>query len=46
MLLLDRIREIGVVPVIKLDSPEQALPLAGALAKGGVPVAEVTLPPR
>lgn len=38
-----RIEEIGVVPVIKLDNPERdAVPLARALLKGKVPVAEVT----
>ncbi len=38
-----RITEIGVVPVIKLSNPERdAAPLAKALCKGNVPVAEVT----
>ena len=38
-----RISEIGVVPVIKLNHPnEDAAPLAKALCAGGVPVAEVT----
>ena len=38
-----KISEIGVVPVIKLDHPERdAAPLARALCAGGVPVAEVT----
>ncbi|MBE6016540.1 MAG: bifunctional 4-hydroxy-2-oxoglutarate aldolase/2-dehydro-3-deoxy-phosphogluconate aldolase [Lachnospiraceae bacterium] len=37
------IEETGVVPVIKLNNPEQdAVNLAHALIKGGVPVAEVT----
>lgn len=39
----ERITEIGVVPVIKLNNPERdAAPLAKALCDGGVPVAEVT----
>ena len=39
----EAISKIGVVPVIKLDNPEKdAAPLAKALCKGGVPVAEVT----
>lgn len=39
----NRIEEIGVVPVIKLTNPERdAKPLADALCKGGLPVAEVT----
>lgn len=33
---------IGLIPVIKLDSPEQALPLGKALIAGSLPVAEVT----
>ena len=38
-----QISEIGVVPVIKLNSPERdAAPLAKALCDGGVAVAEVT----
>ena len=38
-----KICEIGVVPVIKLNHPERdAAPLAKALIAGGVPVAEVT----
>ena len=37
------IEETGVVPVIKLNHPERdAVNLANALIKGGVPVAEVT----
>lgn len=38
-----RISEIGVVPVIKLNNPERdAANLAKALCEGGIPVAEVT----
>ena len=38
-----RVSQIGVVPVIKLNNPERdAAPLARALCAGGVPVAEVT----
>lgn len=41
--LNQKISEIGVVPVIKLNNPERdAAPLAKALCEGGVPVAEVT----
>lgn len=43
MSINERISEIGVVPVIKLNHPERdAAPLAKALCAGGVPVAEVT----
>lgn len=37
-----KIHDIGVVPVIALDSVEDAAPLARALCAGGLPVAEVT----
>ena len=38
-----RIADIGVVPVIKLNHPQRhAVPLAHALCEGGVPIAEVT----
>ena len=41
--LNQKISDIGVVPVIKLNNPERdAAPLAKALCEGGVPVAEVT----
>ena len=41
--LTQKISEIGVVPVIKLNNPERdAANLAKALCAGGVPVAEVT----
>lgn len=37
----EMIEETGVIPVIKLNHPERdAVPLAQALLKGGVPVAE------
>ncbi|MFI3325482.1 MAG: bifunctional 4-hydroxy-2-oxoglutarate aldolase/2-dehydro-3-deoxy-phosphogluconate aldolase [Clostridia bacterium] len=43
MSLMEKIGKIGVVPVIKLDRPEEdAAPLAKALCEGGLPVAEVT----
>lgn len=38
----DRIGEIGVVPVIAIENPEHAVPLADALLAGGLPVAEIT----
>ena len=40
--LLEQIKQVGLVPVIKLEEPEKAVPLARALAKGGIPVAEIT----
>ncbi len=40
--IIARISEIGIVPVIVLDDPCLARPLADALAEGGLPCAEVT----
>lgn len=40
--LLCRLEQIGVVPVIAIDRPEQALPLADALLGDGLPVTEIT----
>ena len=40
--LLGKIHDIGIVPVIAIDDAKKAVPLAKALAKGGLPAAEVT----
>jgi len=40
--LFTRIRNIGIVPVIKLESPKDALPLGKALVDGGLLAAEIT----
>jgi 2-dehydro-3-deoxyphosphogluconate aldolase/(4S)-4-hydroxy-2-oxoglutarate aldolase len=40
--LLQRVGEIGLVPVIRLDSARRAVGLGKALVQGGIPVAEVT----
>jgi len=40
--LLKRVGEIGLVPVIRLDSAAKAVGLGRALVRGGIPVAEVT----
>lgn len=40
--VIKKLGKIGLIPVIKLDSPEQALPLGKALEAGSLPVAEVT----
>lgn len=40
--VMHRIGEIGLVPVIRLDSAQRAVGLGRALVKGGIPVAEVT----
>jgi len=37
-----QIEALKIVPVVKLDKPEDAVPLARALIDGGLPVAEIT----
>ena len=38
----ETIKELGLVPVVVLNDVKDAVPLAGALMEGGLPVAEVT----
>ena len=40
--ILEKIREIGIVPVVALKDAKDALPLAKALQQGGLPCAEIT----
>ena len=40
--ILKVISKIGIVPVVKIDNAKDAVPLADALIKGGLPCAEVT----
>lgn len=37
-----KLGELRVVPVVAIDDPDSALPLADALLEGGLPVAEIT----
>lgn len=37
-----KLYDIGLIPVIKIDDPEAAVPLARALCDGGLPAAEIT----
>ncbi len=37
-----QVSDIGIIPVIAIDDADKAVPLAKALAKGGLPAAEVT----
>ncbi len=41
--VLQKIREVGLVPVLRADSEEEALQIAYALEEGGVTVLEVTM---
>ena len=43
MTLLDIMRSASVIPVIAIDDPSHAVPLAKALVAGGIRVLEVTL---
>ena len=40
--VLERVYEIGIIPVIAFNSVDEALPLCKALSDGGLPAAEVT----
>jgi 2-dehydro-3-deoxyphosphogluconate aldolase/(4S)-4-hydroxy-2-oxoglutarate aldolase len=42
-LVLARIREVGLVPVIRAESPEAAGHAIDAIRKGGVPILEITM---
>ena len=41
--VLQEMRKIGLVPVLRAESEDQALALAEAIAAGGVTVLEVTM---
>ncbi|MGL5973095.1 MAG: bifunctional 4-hydroxy-2-oxoglutarate aldolase/2-dehydro-3-deoxy-phosphogluconate aldolase, partial [Oscillospiraceae bacterium] len=40
--IVDKLYSIGLVPVVKIDDPETAVPIAKALQAGGIPCIEVT----
>jgi 2-dehydro-3-deoxyphosphogluconate aldolase/(4S)-4-hydroxy-2-oxoglutarate aldolase len=40
--VLEELEKTGLIPVIKIDDPEKALPLAKALLAGDLPCAEIT----
>lgn len=40
--MFDTLALAGLIPVIKVDRAQDAVPLCGALARGGLPVAEIT----
>ena len=42
--VVQRVYEIGIIPVIAFNSVDEALPLCKALMDGGLPAAEVTFP--
>ena len=40
--ILERIKSLGIVPVVKIDDDKKAVPLSEALCRGGLPCAEIT----
>ena len=40
--IIEKLIDAKIIPVIKIDSPQEAIPLARALLQGGITVAEVT----
>jgi 2-dehydro-3-deoxyphosphogluconate aldolase / (4S)-4-hydroxy-2-oxoglutarate aldolase len=42
MNIVERARDIGIIPVVSIPKLEDALPLAEALLEGGLPCAEIT----
>lgn len=40
---MELIEKVGILPLVNVKDPGKAVPIASALAKGGVPVVEVTL---
>lgn len=41
--IVERMEKCGIVPVVAIDAPDQAVPLARALVAGGIDVIEITL---
>ena len=44
--LIEQVTKLGVVAVLTVDEPADAVPLAQALVAGGVSAIELTLPAR
>ena len=40
--ILNKIGELGIIPVVKIDRVEDAVPLGKALLSGDLPVVEIT----
>lgn len=43
MNVVERIREIGLVPVVRAASPDEAMQAVDAIREGGIPIFEITL---
>jgi 2-dehydro-3-deoxyphosphogluconate aldolase/(4S)-4-hydroxy-2-oxoglutarate aldolase len=42
MEIIERVQQLGIIPVVSIPAAKQALPLAEALLAGGLPCAEIT----
>ena len=40
--ILNEVSNYGIVPVVKIENVEDAIPLGKALIAGGLPIAEIT----
>src|SRR5437899_3038837 len=40
---LDRLRQIGIIPVVRASSSDEALVAVDAICAGGIPILEITL---
>jgi 2-dehydro-3-deoxyphosphogluconate aldolase / (4S)-4-hydroxy-2-oxoglutarate aldolase len=40
--IMDKVAELGIVPVVAIENVDAAIPLADALLEGGLPVVEIT----
>lgn len=40
---MEMIEKVGLLPLVNVSDPSKAVPIANALAKGGIPLVEVTL---
>jgi 2-dehydro-3-deoxyphosphogluconate aldolase/(4S)-4-hydroxy-2-oxoglutarate aldolase len=40
--IIEELEKTGVIPVVKIEDPERAVPLARALLAGGIPCVEIT----
>jgi len=41
--VLEKVREVGIIPVVRARSPEEALRAIAAIQAGGVPIIEITM---
>lgn len=41
--VLKRLEEIGIIPIVRAVSPEEAVSVADAISEGGIPILEITM---